>query len=301
MSRQFYKNYIEKIASGEIDHYNDAEKQLLAMRKRMTSRKDRKAEEALMKAPTMSDEEYSNFIKNVKSKKDYFKDVNINGVKASMNDPFSTGFAADARSIMGKKTQDDTNTVIKNLTTRYPNFESLKGFEENKANIAAPRNKHILLHELGHVVDNTENRNEINAGQDRVSRRNKGMLAVNAMTPLAAGAAAATLPTGAALPVALGASAVGAIGNGVMARRNGKFIEDREDNANNFVKSYLTDELGNRQSAINNFNASPLASARKTYSANTRNKMLMAGGVTGAMGVAGAMYGMGMRGMNNRR
>lgn len=159
-----------------------------------------------------------------------------------------------------------------------------RDFNTEHGHIQVGPHKEVLLHETGHSLDP------------------KVMDAVKGKNFLASTAPKATFYTGIAAPgvgvaaadkehenaAALAGVATGAAAGGGLAYYGGKKVEGAEDRANDFVKRYLTDELGDVAKAEEAFNKSSLPLARKTYSLNTKIQTgagAVGGGVAGLMGL----------------
>lgn len=170
-----------------------------------------------------------------------------------------------------------------------------KGMFENAENykdgaVLSNANKHIALHEYGHSLD-TKLDSDIMKVQDGQKRIPLAAMGVGATAPTA-GVIAADNEKDSKRNALLGAGAAGAVG-GVGMYGLGRRIEGTEDRANDFVKRFLTDELGDAAKAEESFKNSPLPHGRETYKIQTKN--MARGGVLA--GGIGAGLGLGIAGL----
>lgn len=189
-------------------------------------------------------------------------------------------------------------TVDSPLESRYSSPRQLQdmGMSVEKPTeglITSIPNREVILHEAGHALD---------------PKFNRDVEVVRHATPIGNSAA---FGTGIAAPIVgkkqteesreenghrgwqtLGGSVLIGAGSGYGV---GKVIEGTENRANNFVKSYLTKELGSKELAEKTYQSSPLPEGRKTYSRGTR--MMALGGVSNALSGAalGGLISLGLK------
>lgn len=207
-------------------------------------------------------------------------------------------FIADAKERQKTETmsKEDFDTLLNNIKTKYgsnvPHHEisNVEGSVFGKTMdgneiVQSPRMKDVTLHEYGHAQDPEVMKN---------FHRHKGLTEIGSSTTLYGGIAA---PLAASehnkendnkiSPFAAGATMAGL---GTAAVAGGVHFRDKnEDNANRFVKRYMTDELGDAGKAQEWFDKSVLPKARNTYRQTGRAQTLMAGGL--GLGIAGLSAG----------